>query len=242
MRLSVFGLGTFGVALPALLAVYSCGGSSAQSQFLKRATRRLLGVPMDGGAGVDATNPFQFTDAGDASFDTTPPQPFMDAGFVAPDCRAAPSLRSARRRARWPPRDPGRLSTDNVLVPPNMNVISVHWTPFSAQFLEFEVDFENSVTDMRVITKCAAQTMDTEQPSVASGGCELQLDSNMWAFISNQNRGRRPCPHHRPARPTACARPVDKRHPLAFAEEDLLGALYYWKSTVSRTAPAGRSG
>ena len=84
---------------------------------------------------------------------------------------------------------------DGVLLPPNMNVMAVQWTPFPSgppalPIQEFEIDFENANTDVRILTKCATQMMDTGQPApAATGGCELVLDQAMWDFIAKSNRG-----------------------------------------------------
>src|SRR4029077_7177311 len=64
---------------------------------------------------------------------------------------------------------------DQVLLPPNMNVISVQWTPFGSAFKSFSVDFSSGNspgTDWHILTKCANQTVDA-QSNTASGGCEI---------------------------------------------------------------------
>jgi hypothetical protein len=243
MRFRVVGLGSFGIALPALLAIYSCGsGSNNKLLGLPGTPDTQAGVPtMDGGTTTDATNPYEFQDVGPLG-DTAPPVPFMDASFAAPDCPSCmfPPMNAPACPVTTPPIQVV-YPADNVLVPPNMNVISVQWTPFGTPFQQFEVDFENSVTDMRVVTACAAQTMDTEQPSQASGGCELQLDPTMWNFIANQNRGGDPVLITvRGTVDGMCATTSANGTHLSFAQEDLLGALYYWKSTVSSNGTGGQ--
>ncbi len=170
-----------------------------------------------------------------------PIQP-VDAGFTAPDCPgctfpppgAPPCASSAPPIAIVYP-------NDGVLVPPNMNVISVQWTPFSAGYQEFEVDFSNSVTDVRVVTKCAAQTVDTESTPKPSGGCELVLDPSMWSAIAEVNRGANPVTITvRGTTDGACATSSVSSVKMAFAQEDLLGAIYYWKSTVSSNGVGGQ--
>jgi hypothetical protein len=124
---------------------------------------------------------------------------------------------------------------DTVLVPPNMNVISVQWTPFGSTFTEFEVDFENTITDTRVITKCSTQTHDTSQPlggaQSPSGGCELIINPTTWAFLVNANRGGDPLTITvRGTTDGTCANSSTSSVHLSFASEDVLGAIYYWKS------------
>jgi hypothetical protein len=128
---------------------------------------------------------------------------------------------------------------DGVFVPPNMNVISVQWTPFGA-YKEFEVAFTNKATDMRIVTTCAAQTMDTGQPSQASGGCELVLTQQMWQTVADQNRGADAVTISvRGTTDGTCATKSANSVQLTFAEEDLLGAIYYWKSLVSAGGTGG---
>jgi hypothetical protein len=129
------------VVVPTVLALHGCGGG-----------------PGDTGDG-SADSPVLFGDGGSGDGGMLP---FEDAGFTAPDC---PGCTFPKKGA--PPCASGTppitviYPNDGVLVPPNMNVISVHWTPFGAAFKEFEVDFDNGVTFVHVVTKCAAQTMDS---------------------------------------------------------------------------------
>ena len=73
---------------------------------------------------------------------------------------------------------------DGLLLPPNMNVLEVQFVPPQGA-IEFEVDFENSVTDVRVQTLC------NPVPDVrggASKGCGLTLPQLAWNDIANANR------------------------------------------------------
>ncbi|HEY2512423.1 MAG TPA: hypothetical protein VGI39_16260, partial [Polyangiaceae bacterium] len=123
----------------------------------------------------------------------SPYQGSSDASFVEEDCPGCsfPPPGAPPCAASAPPIQIVYPS-DGVLVPPNMDVLSVQWTPFGPAYKEFEVDFDNAVTSVRVVTKCATQTTDTEQPPQPSGGCEVVLDPQMWAAIANVNRGGSP--------------------------------------------------
>jgi hypothetical protein len=121
---------------------------------------------------------------------------------------------------------------DGVLLPPNMSVISVMWTPFGNGVQSFEVDFKNNNTDVRVVTTCATQTQDTQM--MASGGCELQLTQAMWDFIAKSNRGGDPVAVTvRATSDGSCATPSANTRNISFAQQDLNGGLFYWKSTVT---------
>jgi hypothetical protein len=130
---------------------------------------------------------------------------------------------------------------DTVLVPPNMNVISVQWTPFGSAFKTFSVDFSSSPnTDWHIITKCSSQTIDA-QSNAPSGGCELTIDPMSWSRLSAANRGGSPVVITvRGTTDGACASTSTNQINLSFAEQDLVGTYYYWKSTVSPNGVGGQ--
>jgi len=175
--------------------------------------------------------------AGDAVASTTS----ANGVFTAPDCAgckfpdtSAPSCAASAPvlRIAYP--------VDGVLLPPNMSTLSVQWTPFG-KYTTYEVDFSNSVTDTRVITKCSSQTMDTAQPPAGSGGCELVLSASVWTFLSTPNRGGTPVKISvRGTTDGKCASSSVNSVNVSFAEEDLLGDIYYWKSTVTSTGTGGQ--
>jgi hypothetical protein len=239
MRSRTLGLYAAVIVLPSLLALYACGSNGGNGNGSSG------GGGDDGGSGSGSGadgNLFGGDGAGGSSGASSSggPPPFADAGFTAPDCPGCTFPGKGAPQCAGAPPITIYYPNDGVLVPPNMNVISVHWTPFGTAFKEFEVDFENSITDMRVVTKCATQTMDTEQPSQASGGCELQLDPNMWQFVANQNRGGDPVTITvRGTTDGTCASSSQTSVHLSFAQDDVLGAIYYWKSTVSANGVGG---
>ena len=246
MRVSVLGVVTFAFVVPSVLALYSCGGGGSGGGLIGNNPTHGMDAGThspDATRTNDSSTGMMFGDAG-GTFDTAPPVPFMSANFQAPDCTGCtfPPTTATACPSTTPP-IAVVYPPDGVLVPPNMNVISVMWTPYGTPFQEFEVDFENSVTDMRVVTKCAAETMDTEQPSQASGGCELDLDTTMWNFIANQNAGGEPVAITvRGTVDGMCASTSTNANRLSFTEQPLLGALYYWKSTVSASGTGGQIG
>ena len=184
-------------------------------------------------------------DGGDASTATIPAIGVVTAGdcmgctfppLTAPSCAAsAPSIKLV-------------YPNDTVLVPPNLNVISVQWTPFGPPFSRFEVDFTQSQqspnTDWRVITSCTAQTTDmqTGAPGTPSGGCELKLDPPTWSALVGANRGLSN-PISITVRGTTdgtCASTSANTIRMSVAEQDLVGTYYYWKSTVSAAGVGGQ--
>jgi hypothetical protein len=121
-----------------------------------------------------------------------------------------------------------------------MNVISVQWTPFGAPFTQFEVDFSNTITDVKVVTKCSTQTWDTGQPPMQSGGCELIVDPQTWATLANANRGGDPVKITVRGTTDGMCATASASVNMSFAAEDVLGAIYYWKSTVTANGVGGQ--
>jgi hypothetical protein len=130
---------------------------------------------------------------------------------------------------------------DNVLVPPNMNVISVHWTPFGPPFSKYSVDFSSTpLVDWHIVTKCTNQTIDA-QSGAPSGGCEVVIDPVSWSKLVGAGRGQGPITITvRGTTDGMCASSSMNQIHLSFAEEDLLGTYYYWKSTVSPNGTGGQ--
>jgi hypothetical protein len=127
---------------------------------------------------------------------------------------------------------------NGVLLPPNMNVIEVQFTPGAGNSL-FEVDFENSITDVRVETTCSAIT---NTQGVATGGCGYALDQNIWNDLAQNNRGGNPVVVTVRASPQnlSCVG-VSSSVSITFAEEDINGGLYYWES-ATYNGKAGATG
>jgi len=136
---------------------------------------------------------------------------------------------------------------DGVLLPPNMEVVAVHYTPFpggppAVPIQEFEIDFENANTDVRVVTKCSTELLDTASPTPGhTGGCEYKLDPTVWDFIAKSNKGGDAVKITvRATTDGMCATPSMNSVNIAFAEQDLNGGIYYWKSTISSSGTGGQ--
>ncbi len=150
----------------------------------------------------------------------------VDAGPAPPACTgpgASPTL-------VYPP--------DQVLLPPNTNVIEVQFLPGAGNTL-FELDFQNAATDVRVITRCEAIT---NTRGVDTGGCGFALTQEQWGWIADVNRGGDPLRVTVRAAPEdgSCVGTSDARE-ISFASEDVEGAVYYWQSVTVDGTP-GRAG
>jgi hypothetical protein len=154
---------------------------------------------------------------------------FPELNPPPPTCAGAPAIKLV-------------YPTDGVLLPPNMNVISVQWTPYGAPFTRFEVDFEQSPnTDWRVITACSNQTTDMQAGGTPSGGCELTVEPSTWGRLVQQDRGGGPVAITvRGTTNGTCASVSSNTVNVSWAEEDLLGTYYYWQSQVSSAGVGGQ--
>ncbi|HSQ66882.1 MAG TPA: hypothetical protein VLM85_26870 [Polyangiaceae bacterium] len=126
---------------------------------------------------------------------------------------------------------PAKLAypTDGLLLPPNMNVLEVQFVPPQGA-VEYEVDFENSITDVRVTTFCDAV------PDVRGGpskGCGLTLPQAAWNAIANQNRDGDPVVITvRATIDGSCVTTSQETVRVSFAKDDLAGGIYYWQSAT----------
>ncbi|TMQ11597.1 MAG: hypothetical protein E6J90_34300 [Deltaproteobacteria bacterium] len=127
---------------------------------------------------------------------------------------------------------------DQVLLPPNMNVIEVQFLPGTGNTV-FEIDFANAGTDVRFETKCTAITSTRGQ---ATGGCAFALDPTDWSYVATHNRGGDPVTVTVRAAPEnlSCVSGSNSRM-ISYAAEDLAGGIYYWQSTT-QNGVAGKTG
>lgn len=156
--------------------------------------------------------------SGDAGADSG-----LDAGGAATDFNNGPASNVAACKPSLV------YPADGVLLPPNMNVIQVHFTKGSPANDLFEISFSNAVTDVRVITKCKGATPADGQ--TLNGGCVFELNQAEWDYVAKTNRNGDPVSVK--VRGLGCdgnnVASSDTRQ-VSFAKEDLLGTLYYWAS------------
>ena len=120
---------------------------------------------------------------------------------------------------------------DGLLLPPNMNVLEVQWLPPQGG-IEYEVDFENGITDVRVQTFCDA-VPDVRDPNGPGKGCGLTLPQQAWTDIANANRDGDPVTVTvRATIDGSCVTTSAEQVRLSFAKDDLAGGIYYWQSAT----------
>ena len=209
--------GAIALAVLGLPAWVACGGAVVQPPSPDAST----GPSMQDAAGVDGAT-------GTATAPDCPGCTFPDAG--APACTAAPSIKIV-----YPP--------DQALLPPNLGTVSVQWVPYGAPFVRFEVDFTQSaqapITDWHIITSCSAQT--TDQLDARSGGCEIAVDPASWSQIAAANRGGAPVAISvRGTTDGACASTSEDTIHVSFAQKDVAGTYFYWRSQPNKLGLSGQ--
>jgi hypothetical protein len=119
---------------------------------------------------------------------------------------------------------------DQVLLPPNTNVVEVHF--LGAGNNKFEMSFTNAVTDVRIYTTCTGPAVADGMPAPGVlGGCLFELTQEEWDYIAKTNRNGAPLTVG--VRGLGCdgnnAAASDSRT-ISFAKQDVTGTIYYWAS------------
>ncbi len=128
---------------------------------------------------------------------------------------------------------------NGALVPPNMNVMETQFDQGSGNAL-YEIDYENTVTDIRVETQC---NPITDSKMNATNGCAYDLSQQVWDFLASTNRGGDPV--NIIVRATdgsgSCIATSSSQVAISFGQDDLNGGLYYWQS-IAVTGLMGATG
>ena len=117
---------------------------------------------------------------------------------------------------------------DNVLFPPNVTGVEIHFQPGSSNNTLFEVSFQGKVSTVNALIRCTAP------PGI--NGCVYLPDSTLWSAVAISNAGQQQV--------TVTVRGTDDTGTsvgnsatfhMSFAADPILGALYYW-TTSGKTA------
>lgn len=214
-----------GLSMVTVAAACGSSGGNGSSSFDAGGDGTSSGASSGGGSGAGSSSGgFGNSSSGsgdaaitsDADFpcDGCGPFPGFDAGTCSPQTLGAPTL-------VYPP--------DGVLLPPNMNVLEVQWVPPSGATL-FEVDFTNSVTNVKIETQC---NEITTVRGTANVGCGLTLPQQAWNDIADTNRDGDPVAIT--VRATAngsCVTASPQSVHVSFAKDNLTGGIYYWQSAT----------
>jgi hypothetical protein len=121
--------------------------------------------------------------------------------------------------------------TSGVLLPPNLNQFDVHFVPASTRHT-FEIDLANGTTDVRVRADCGS---DSDTLARTTGGCAVHLDASVWHAFAAYNRGGDSLTLTvRETSDGMCATTSSNQPLVWISENDLVGAIYYWKSTIGQ--------
>ena len=158
--------------------------------------------------------------------------PSNDTGsknYPCPGCAVFPPLGTAECTPAVLGKATIAYPLDGLLLPPNMNVLEVQFTP-PANATLYEVDFYNTITKVKVETKC------TDVPDVRGGtsrGCGITLPQGAWNDIANANRDGDPVRVVvRATTDGSCVSISEAKIDLSFAKDDLAGGIYYWQSAT----------
>ena len=114
---------------------------------------------------------------------------------------------------------------DNVLFPPNVSGIEVHFQPGANNTL-FEVGFSGPLATVKSYIRCVTPTGIT--------GCIYQPDPKLWTSVAAPHAGQGPV--------TLVVRGTDdngssvgasQTFHMQFAKDPVMGALYYWNTSGS---------
>jgi hypothetical protein len=195
----------------------------------------------DGSSAIGFTLPgMAMPDAGSEAGMSGPAVPMAIGTINAQDCSGCLFPMSGAPTCNNAPPINILYPADTVILPPNLNVISVHWTPYGGGYQRFSVDFSAPPnTDWHILTSCANETTDEQAGGNPSGGCELQIDPVSWSKLVSVNRDLGPVSVT--VRGTTDGRCVSSSNSINinFAKEDLLGTYYYWKSFVTQGQGVG---
>ncbi len=111
---------------------------------------------------------------------------------------------------------------DGVMLPPNMNVVEVHYEPAGNTL--FELHVTSPILDLKVYFACQS----------AGSGCAFSAESTVWSLLSSAGRGAEPLTYTLRGTDGSKVGTSDKRTVL-FGEEDILGGIYYWNAGAGTT-------
>ncbi len=127
--------------------------------------------------------------------------------------------------------DPARKPTIvypnvDVLFPPNLSTLELHWLKGSNANTLFEVAFKNALTDVRAYVRC------DPTGSVRADGCIWVLDSKTWFYIAETNRGADPLTVTiRATDDMGTAVGASDTQSMEFSNDNVNGTIYYWATT-----------
>lgn len=115
---------------------------------------------------------------------------------------------------------------DNVLVPPNLRAMELHFMPGAGNTL-FELALATDALALKVYFVCTP----------VGQGCAYAPSEQVWTAMSTAGRGGPPIEYTLRAVNGQSPGPVGKSETrrISFGEEDIVGGLYYWNAMAGQT-------
>jgi hypothetical protein len=119
---------------------------------------------------------------------------------------------------------------DGVMLPPNLRLLDVHWTPGSPAYTLYAVHFTSSSLDLTYYTRCADLG-----GLLVQGACGFQLDETGYNYLAQSSAGQ--------GGVTVTVQGTDDSGTsvgtsspitIQFAQESVNGGVYYWDVTHTR--------
>ena len=113
---------------------------------------------------------------------------------------------------------------DEVVFPPNLGRVEIHWLRGPAANTLFEIGFHNAITDIRFYTRC-------ERPTGVdrADGCIFEPSGPFWSLLAETNRGGAPLMLTiRGTDDRGSAVGASSTRSMRFARDSIMGTIYYW--------------
>ncbi|MBA3818264.1 MAG: PD40 domain-containing protein [Deltaproteobacteria bacterium] len=157
---------------------------------------------VEGSTGVVLVLRKRYSDPSSTGLPTNPAGPFSGT----PDAARAPDV---------------VYPNDGVLLPPNLRILEFHFRPGAGNTL-FEIAFENALIDLKIYARCTLPM---------NGGCIYTVDSKVWQWIAETNRGGEALAvRTRGTDDAGTGVGTSADVTLTFGLEDVKGGIYYWKA------------
>jgi hypothetical protein len=193
----------------------------------------IVTVDQNGLAATTGTSGGQVTITASANAVSAKAVLMVSYTFVGPD----PGM-----SATVPPSAPGLFTTttntasrapqliypnDNVLFPPNVSGIEIHFMPGTGNTL-FEVNLIGPLSSVKTYIRCTAPAGIT--------GCIYLPDPGLWSSVARSNAGQgNVALSVRGTDDTGTSVGASQTFHMRFSQDDIMGALYYW-TTSGKTA------
>ncbi len=119
---------------------------------------------------------------------------------------------------------------NGTMLPPNLQVLDVHWLPGSAKNTVYQVTFQSAAASVTYYTACG-----TLGGLMTAGACGFQLDATGYGYLSQSNAGAgNVALTIKGTDSTGTSVGTSATFQLQFAQQAVNGGVYYWDVTDTR--------